>query len=224
MLSYNSSQQPHLQSSQLPAVLSDRIVDALKAFVIERAKQSAQMARFAWGWYGLLNKPLLTKFGLLNYYDAQIRNGMNFVDGLSGITLAASDDFSAHYRRSPFSKKKARETLILIGNNGASVLANLRSVQPRVGGPPLPVWQRVFRDLADDPSALAGALLNLLVVTELDLESSHRGGRDLTAEKTERNKLIKSILAQPALLQLPAFSQIEKAFAQIQQSSTIAIE
>lgn len=181
----------HLRNSgQLPQAMAKRIKAALKNFITERAEQNARFASLAWSWYGVVTKTTLQKFGLSNFYFAEIDDGINGIDGLSGLVLAASETFRRHYDETPFNKKRAREILALIGQVGLRALS-IQDANPvmvgGLGGPPIKIWQKLLENQSKSPNVLAGALITFLVVTVDSPEDGNLTRLDVANKFIRRN-------------------------------------
>jgi hypothetical protein len=195
---------------RIPKALSDRIVSALRPFVMERAESNPQMARVAWSWFGLVNRSILSKYGLWNFYDAEIRNGMAYIDGLSGICLAASEEYSVRFKNTAFVKKRARDILALIGNYGFATLPKMNLQNLRDSGPPASVWDTMLDDLEKNAIAQVGALLCFIVATSAP---ERRPDPDVSAN--DRVMLVSRMLRKPAIQKLSIFSALEETLSQM---------
>jgi hypothetical protein len=222
MITHSGSiDRPHVIGHQLPTSLADRIQSALKPFVTERAEQSALMASIAWSWYGLLNRPLLLKFGMANLYNSEISNGMSHIDGLSGMCLAASETYSRHFKDSAFSKKHATQTLVLVSNFGLSAIAVDPNYTPNrhLSGPPLSVWWDLLQKQGKNPAAQAGALLCFLVVTEMNHVTVSKKGF-----KLDRAGIARKILGAVEPKYFAAFAPLQKVLEEGKLFPTLSVQ
>jgi hypothetical protein len=196
----------------LPTELSKQLREELRSFVTERIEQSAFFAARAWEWYGIINRSLIAKHGIVTYFETSL-GGIGGIDGICAIALSASKEFHEHFP-GIVSRRKATDALAAIGSVGFSTAPFAKQSFSRSnGGPPLEIWDRLLKSFADQPAAMAGCLFAMMLSTGLSNQElveekvTVRGARQIFSQRD----MIKMALANEGLRNLKGFSQIAVA-------------
>jgi hypothetical protein len=148
----------------------------------------------------------LRKFGIARFYNGTLEANPFFVDGLTHLVLAGSDQFSAEF---PLSPEAARDALVAVGRVGFStpVEGKQRFNKPPIrGGAPLAFWKSVLGQYKKFPEALIGVFFIFLLVSEFDEDEEQS---DPKASEF-RGDVIETVLKSRALKKEPAFEDIAR--------------
>jgi hypothetical protein len=179
-----------------------KVRDELSEFVRDRMYVDSHYATIALRWYGIIDESLLERHGFVTYLT--MRWGDLQLDGLTTVALEAAGRIGGIIRPRP---QRAREALRLLGRAGYSALpvkSALLNERPYIAVPEH-IWRLSFKELGDDPDALAGLLLAVRINREVS------GVADLRARAVE--SLEKKFLRSPSLEKLSYFEEIRKAFS-----------
>jgi hypothetical protein len=150
----------HMRDEQyLPVELASEVRGKLEPFIMERIEQSSFHAALAWEWYGVINRTLIARHGVVTYFNSTLW-GLSAVDGLTAIAIAASAEFSIHAPPS-ITRRRATEALAALGSVGFSGLPlprRLFSVKQEKGLQ-LSVWEALTKANHTSAAVAAGYLL-----------------------------------------------------------------
>jgi hypothetical protein len=179
---------------------------------INNAADLRRQAARAWEWYGLIDRDLITKHGVVTYYNTSL-GGILGIDGLSAMALCASPGFNAHFPET-VSRKAASKALSAVGSVGFATLPLPKALFSKQGNgdPPLFIWERLLKEHAASAGSLAGCFFVMLVSTEIaNQHEEHQQAAGGRRRISSRNKLIEFVMKNAEFQKSKSYPLVRRA-------------